>query len=168
MGLSVAASGNVEERGTAVQGWGTEVERFVGDVRPRLLRALAGAVGAGDAPDATAAAVAYAFEHWDRISTMENPAGYLFRVGQSSMRRRRVPLLPSPEAIGVPDIEPGLMPALLSLPDTQRTAVWLVHACGWHYTEVAAAMDTSVSMVGNHVSRGLEALRVRLGVGVDD
>jgi RNA polymerase sigma-70 factor (ECF subfamily) len=147
-----------------VQEWGTEVERFVADVRPRLLRSLAGAVGAGDAADATAAAIAYAFEHWDRISMMDNPAGYLFRVGQSSVRRRRTPLLPSPEAVGAPDIEPALMPALLSLPDTQRTAVWLVHACGWHYAEVAVAMDTSVSMVGNHVSRGLDALRARLGV----
>ena len=155
-------------KGTAVDGWGTEVERFVGEVRPRLLRALAGAVGAGDAGDATAAAVAYAFEHWDRVSMMDNPAGYLFRVGQSSVRRRRTPLLPSPETIGVPDIEPALVPALLSLPDTQRTAVWLVHACGWRYAEVAAAMGTSVSMVGNHVSRGLDALRMRLGVSVGD
>src|SRR3954451_8179576 len=163
MRLSVAAPVTVE-RGTAVQGWGTEVERFVEDVRPRLLRALAGAVGVGDAADATAAAIAYAFEHWDRISMMDNPAGYLFRVGQSSVRRRRAPLLPPPEAIGVPEIEPALVPALLALPDTQRTAVWLVHACGWRYAEVAEAMDTSVSVVGNHVSRALEALRNALEV----
>ena len=160
--------GNVDERGAAMREWGTEVERFVHDVRPRLLRALAGAVGAGDAADATASAIAYAFEHWDRISMMDNPAGYLYRVGQSSVRRRRTPLLPPPEAVGVPDVEPALVPALLSLPDTQRTAVGLVHACGWHYAEVAAAMDTSVSMVGNHVSRGLDALRGRLGVSVGD
>lgn len=163
---SAAASGKVDARETAVHEWGAEVERFVEDVRPRLLRALLGAVGARDASDATAEAIAYAFEHWDRVSMMDNPAGYLFRVGQSSVRRRREPLLPSPEAVGVPDVEPALVPALLALPDTQRTAVWLVHACGWRYAEVAAAMDTSVSMVGNHVRRGLDALRFRLGVRV--
>ena len=57
-----------------------------------------------------------------------------------------------------------LVPALLALPLTQRTAVWLVHACGWPYSEVAEALGTSRSMVGNHVSRGLETLRRRLGV----
>ena len=56
------------------------------------------------------------------------------------------------------------MPALLELPETQRTAVWLVHACGWSYAEVAEAMDTSTSMVGNHVSRGLARLRDLLEV----
>ena len=151
-----------------MDGRGSELERFVEAVRPRLLRALAGSVGAVDAADATANAIAYAFEHWDRISMMANPAGYLFRVGQSSVRHRRTPMLPPPETVGVPDVEPGLVPALLELPVTQRTAVWLVHACGWRYAEVAEAMDTSTSMVGNHVSRGLRALRAQLGVMTDD
>jgi DNA-directed RNA polymerase specialized sigma24 family protein len=141
-----------------------EFDRFVAEVRPRLIRAFAGAVGATNAADAAAEAVAYAFEHWDRVRLMDNPAGYLYRVGQSRTRRRRTPALPPPASIGVPDIEPSLVPALLSLPETQRTAVWLVHACGWHYAEVADAMDTSASMVGNHVSRGLEALRRSMGV----
>ena len=137
------------------------------DVRPRLLRALAGSVGVADAADASAEAIAYAFEHWDRVSMMANPAGYLFRVGQSSVRRRRTPVLPAPVAVGLPDIEPALVPALLALPLTQRTAVWLVHACGWRYAEVAEAMETSTSMVGNHVTRGLSALRAQLGVMTD-
>lgn len=169
--LGVVASaverGNVKPGEAAVVRLVEDVERYVDDVRPRLLRALAGAVGERDAADATAEAIAYAFEHWDRISMMDNPAGYLFRVGQSSVRRRHAPVLPTPEAVGLPDIEPALVPALLALPETQRTAVWLVHACGWRYSEVAAAMNTSTSMVGNHVSRGLEALRQRLGVALD-
>ena len=141
-----------------------EFDRFVEDVRPRLVRALAGAVGTDDAADAAAEALAWAFEHWDRLCEMENPAGYLYRVGRSRVRRRRTPTLPTPASIGVPDIEPSLVPALLALPETQRTAVWLVHACEWRYAEVAEAMETSVSMVGNHVARGLESLRRRLGV----
>ena len=88
---------------------------------------------------------------------MANPIGYLYRVGQSRPRRRRPPALPSPEAIGLPDVEPALIPALLRLPETQRVAVWLVHACQWRYGEVAEALNTTTSMVGNHVSRGLAA-----------
>ena len=144
--------------------WDGEFDRFVAEVRPRLIRALAGCVGPADAADAASEAITYAFEHWPRLREMDNPAGYLYRVGRSKMRRRRTPVLPAPASLGVPDVEPALIPALLALPDTQRTAVWLVHACEWRYAEVAEAMGISVSMVGNHVSRGLESLRRRLGV----
>jgi DNA-directed RNA polymerase specialized sigma24 family protein len=140
-----------------------EFEEFVVRARPRLLRALAGCRGE-DAGEAVAEALAYAWEHWERISTMDNPVGYLFRVGQSRTRRRRKPQLPPPAEIGVPEVEPALVPALLALPETQRTAVWLVHACQWRYSEVAEALGTSVSMVGNHVRRGLGRLRQHLEV----
>ena len=118
----------------------------------------------GDAVDAAAEALTYAWEHWAEVRQMTNPVGYLYRVGQSRSRPRRVPVLPAPAEIGVPEIEPGLVPALLRLPDTQRTAVWLVHACGWSYAEVAEAMGTTVSTVGNHVGRALERLRHSLEV----
>jgi DNA-directed RNA polymerase specialized sigma24 family protein len=146
---------------------GREFDQFVADVRPRLMRALAGSVGASRAADATAAALAFAFEHWERVRAMDNPAGYLYRVGRSSVRERKTPVLPAPASIGVPDVEPDLIPALLALPDSQRTAIWLVYACEWRYSEVAAAMDTSASMVGNHLARGLVSLRRRLGVMAD-
>jgi RNA polymerase sigma-70 factor (ECF subfamily) len=142
-----------------------EFETFVQGVRPRLLRAFAGCRGRHGAPDAAAEAFAYAWEHWERVREMDNPAGYLYRVGLSRTRLRKRPVLPSPDELGLPDVEPGLIPALLELPETQRTAVWLVHACQWRYAEVAAAMDTSVSMVGNHLKRGMERLRARLEVG---
>ena len=38
-------------------------------------------------------------------------AGYLYRVGQSRTRTRKVAALPAPEAVGLPDIEPALIPA---------------------------------------------------------
>jgi DNA-directed RNA polymerase specialized sigma24 family protein len=142
-----------------------EFETFIREVRPRLLRAFVGSRGRNGAPDATAEALAYAWEHWSRVREMDNPAGYLYRVGLSRTRLRRRPVLPPPDRLGLPDVEPGLIPALLELPETQRTAVWLVHACQWRYAEVAAAMDTSASMVGNHLRRGMERLRARLEVG---
>jgi DNA-directed RNA polymerase specialized sigma24 family protein len=142
-----------------------QFEEFVRTAKPRLLRAFAGSRGE-DAGEAAAEALAYAWEHWDRVGTMDNPAGYLFRVGQSRTRRRRTPRLPSPTQVGVPEVEPALIPALLALPETQRTAVWLVHACQWHYSEVAEALGTSVSMVGNHVRRGLGRLRQQLEVDI--
>jgi RNA polymerase sigma-70 factor (ECF subfamily) len=143
-----------------------DFEAFVVELRPRLVRAFVGFCGVDRAADAASEALAYGFENWERVRQMENPAGYLYRVGQSRTRRRLTPVLPDPESVGLPDLEPELVPALLALPVSQRTAVWLVHACGWRYSEVAEAMDTSVSMVGNHVARGVEALRRRLGVEI--
>ena len=144
-----------------------EFERFVGEVRPLLLRAFVGCRGGDGAAEAAAEALAYAWEHWETVREMANPAGYLYRVGLSRTRARKRLVLPPPQEVGLPEVEPGLIPALLDLPETQRTALWLVHACQWRYAEVAKAMDTSVSMVGNHVHRGIERLRARLEVGTN-
>ncbi|MEJ7582803.1 MAG: sigma factor-like helix-turn-helix DNA-binding protein [Acidimicrobiales bacterium] len=141
-----------------------DFEDFVAEATPRLKRAFVASRGVLSAGDATAEALGYAWEHWDRVRAMDNPVGYLYRVGQSRTRARRVGMLPQPSALGLPDVEPGLVPALLDLPLTQRTAVWLVHGCGWSYREVAEAMDVSVSAVGTHVTRALERLRAQLEV----
>lgn len=145
---------------------GAEFEAFVRDARPRLIRALAPSRGE-DAFDGASEAIGYAWEHWTRIREMENPVGYLYRVAHSRTRPRRPVMLPEAAAIGLPEIEPRLVPALLRLPDTQRTAVWLVHACQWSYAEVAVALDTSPSMIGNHVARGMARLRKALEVHSD-
>ena len=136
---------------------------FVAVVEPRLRRGLVGWCGS-DAHDATAEALAWAWEHWDRVQDLSNPAGYLYRVAQSKSRSPKQGLLPHPGEIGLPDVEPDLVPALVALPGKQRTAVWLVHGCGWSYAECAEAMEISASAVGTHVSRALEALRRRLEV----
>jgi DNA-directed RNA polymerase specialized sigma24 family protein len=143
-------------------------DEFAAEARPRLVRAFVAIRGVDGAQDAAAEALAWGFEHWDRVRVMDNPVGYLYRVGQSRTRpRRQPPALPAPSALGVPEVEPGLIAALAELPGTQRTAVWLIHACQWTYAEVAAAMDTSTSMVGNHVSRALTKLRHALEVDTD-
>jgi len=139
-------------------------EVFVAAAEPRLRRAFVGARGIDEAADATAEALAWAWEHWSEVQAMDNPVGYLYRVAQSRTRRRRVPPLPTVESLGVPEVEPMLVPALLELPDQQRTAVWLVHGCHWRQTEAAEAMGISPSAVSTHVHRALTALRARLEV----
>ena len=144
-----------------------EFEDFVREVEPRLRRAFLGSRGVDGAADAVSEATAYAWEHWQDVRVMENPAGYLYRVGQSRTRTRKLAALPPPEVVGLADIEPALIPALLALPETPRTAVWLVHACGWPYADVATALETSPSMIGNHVQRAMARLPDELGVGTD-
>lgn len=141
-----------------------QFDEFVQSVRRPLTRALAVRYGTDQAADAAASAFAYAWEHWDEVRFLTNPRGYLFRVAQSSTRQRKAAHLPAPATIGVPDIEPALIPALQSLPEPQRVAVWLVHACQWTYGETAEAMGIGSSTVGTHVQRGLAALRQKLNV----
>jgi RNA polymerase sigma-70 factor (ECF subfamily) len=142
-------------------------ERFLADAERRLRRAYIAAYGIDRAADATAEALAWAWEHRDRLVGMQNAVGYLYRVGQSRTRQRKHPDLPRPEAIGVPEVEPGLIEALRELPERQRVAVWLVHACEWTHREVAEALGVSTSSVSTHVARGTERLRTRLEVRTD-
>jgi RNA polymerase sigma factor (sigma-70 family) len=141
-----------------------EFEEFVLDVEPRLRVALIAVFGPVDGREATASALAYAWEHWDRIAAMGNPAGYLYRVGRTSQRRRKEPTwLPVP-AHRNPEIEPGLPAALSNLSEKQRLAVILVHAYEWTRREVAEYTGLSLSTIDNHLARGLKKLRAGLGV----
>lgn len=63
-----------------------EFERFFVDVEPRLRAALVARYGPSTGRAVTVDALTYAWEHWDRLSQMANPVGYLFRVGQSASR----------------------------------------------------------------------------------
>jgi DNA-directed RNA polymerase specialized sigma24 family protein len=141
-------------------------DQFAESVAPRLRAALVAAYGVDVGSDASAEAMGYAWEHWDRVAEMGNPAGYLYRVGQTSARRLRRPerLFPSPgEGSGI-DIEPGLLPALHGLSEMQRVCVVLVHGYGLGQTEVAEMLNISASSVRTHMSRGLQSLRGKLEV----
>jgi DNA-directed RNA polymerase specialized sigma24 family protein len=141
-----------------------DFEAFVRETEPRLSRALAAAYGFEDGRDATAEALAYAFEHWARLQHIANLPGYLFRVGQSRGRRRRQPVV-----FAVPEctdyaFEPGLPRALASLTRRQRLAVVLVHGYGYTLREVAELTGIRPTTVQNHLARGLARLRSRMGV----
>lgn len=142
----------------------SEFEEFVASVEPALRRAFAGHLDPSDVGDALGEAFGWAWEHWDEVAGMENPSGFLFRVGQSRTRRRRAPSTAPPDPVGLPQVEPGLAGAMRRLPAKQRSVVWLVHGCGWTYAETAEALGMSTSAVGTHVGRALDRLRAELGV----
>ncbi len=144
-----------------------DFERLVAVLEPRLRRAFLGVVGPDRMPDALSEAFAYCWEHWERVSAMSSPPGYLFRVGQSKTRLRKRPRLDDPDPEALPHVEPGLPAALAALSDAQRTAVWLAHGCSWSHAEIAEVLDVSTSTVSTHVNRGLARLRIELGVGSD-
>ncbi len=138
---------------------------FVTEIEPRLRHALVAAFGQDRGLEATSVALAYAFEHWERIENMENPAGYLYRVGRSrgSFERIRPSFAPVPVE-QAPNVEPGLPAALRRLSEKQRVAVVMIHAYGWSREETASFMGLSISTVDTHLRRGLSKLRRQLGV----
>lgn len=146
-----------------------EFSVFVKDVEPRLSYALAAAYGVEVGREATADALAYAWEHWREVRGMENAGGYLYRVGQSSARRyrRTGPLFPAVVAAELPEVEPGLPAALNSLSEAQRTAVILVHVLEWTEREAADLLGVDRSTVRRHRDRGLAKLREALEVGTN-
>jgi len=139
-------------------------------IEPRLAVALAAGYGPEVGREATRDALAYAWEHWAKVRAMENPAGYLFRVGQSKARRylRRgvsFPPVPSPE---LPHVEPGLPAALDSLTSAQRVAVVLIHAEGYSDREAAELMGIRRGTARKHSERAMAKLRTALEVTADD
>lgn len=54
---------------------------------PRVRAGLVAGYGPQVGLDAAAEPLAYGWEHWDRVEAMHNPAGYLYRVGQTAARK---------------------------------------------------------------------------------
>ena len=149
---------------------------FIQENQARIRAGLIAAYGPEIGAEAAADAVAYGWENWDRLSAMANPSGHLFRVGQTSARtsltRRsrqsgsleQSMMLPVPSASELPDFEPGLVPALEKLSESQRLCVLLVHAFSWTQAEVAELLDIDHSTVRTHIARGLKSLQLSLEV----
>lgn len=142
---------------------------FFAEAEPRLRRALVARLGVERGREATAEALAWAFEHWSEVEPMANAVGYLYRVGVSRTRERKA-IEPERAAAATTgslprpgdDVDPELWAAVSDLSDNQRVAVVLVHAFGWSMKDVAELLEVSVPTVGTHLRRGLEHLRRRL------
>ena len=138
---------------------GVTFDGFAQSVGPRLRAGLVAAYGPEVGAEAAATALAYAWENRSRVLEMANPAGYLYRVGQTAARRSRRPqgYLPVPETHDLPDFEPRLLPALEALTEHQRIAVVLVHGLGWSQVETAELLDVDPSTVRTHISRAIQS-----------
>lgn len=144
-----------------------EFTAFVIEHESRLREALIAACGGEIGRDAAAEALVYGWDHWDRVGAMENPVGYLYRVGISRARKalsRRRPLFDPVEPTRIPDVEPRLPDALAALSERQRTVVVLIHCFQWTQSEVGEVLNLSKTTVQNHLERGMDSLRREIGV----
>lgn len=146
-------------------------ESFFVTHEPVVRRVLVAGFGPEVGRDAAAEAFGWAWSTWPRAARLQNPAGYLYRVGANRAKRRlradaRVHLgwLEPAAADSSDSVEPGLDAALASLSRRQFQVVVLVEAHGYSHAEAAAFLGISRSSVQNHVERAMQNLRDALGV----
>lgn len=154
---------------------GVDAESLIVSLGEPVRDALIAFYGVEIGADAAAEAMRYAWEHRRRLATMENPGGYLFRVGQSQTRsnrrwmKRRATFPSSYERdVSVAGADGAelldLFAALAKLPPRQRSAVVLVRAHGYSYAEAARLLGVTTTALTNHIHRGMARLRVLMEV----
>ena len=136
---------------------------------PKIRQALTASFGPQLGTDATADALALAWERWDEVRHKANSLGYVYGIGRNKARRmagRRHPALLEVPSKCLPHVEPGLPAAVAALSDKQRIVVVLLHGYDWTLAEVADLLGIAKTSVQNHAERGLARLRTSLGVTV--
>jgi RNA polymerase sigma factor (sigma-70 family) len=146
-------------------------EDFYRAERSTVLRAVVFALDDADVGvEATDEAMARAYERWDDVGAMANPAGWVFRVavnhGRNRFRRRRLERRkPPPRDRDRPDVEvadPALSRALGRMPLDQRTVIVLRFHLDWSIDEIAAALGCPPGTVKSRLHRGLQRLETML------
>ncbi|MEZ5379671.1 MAG: sigma factor-like helix-turn-helix DNA-binding protein [Acidimicrobiales bacterium] len=143
-------------------------EEFFAVHEPLLRRALAAGFGHDLGREAAAEALMYGWQWWDRVAELDNPAGYLYRVGERWAVRQRQRSTKratgwATQPSATDRFEPGLAGALDSLTARQRQAVVLVTGFGLTHAEAADVLGIARTSLQNHHERGLTNLRRRLG-----
>lgn len=133
---------------------------------PKLPRALTAAFGPQVGKDVAVDALSHAWEHWERIRGMENPAGYVYGVARNTAKRASYDRPVGFPAVShrLPHVEPGLPAAVGRLSEQQRIVVTLLYGYQWSMSEVADFLGKSKTTIQNQAERGLNRLRVELGV----
>jgi RNA polymerase sigma-70 factor (ECF subfamily) len=143
----------------------------------RLFKALYMLTGNREESDDLAQeALLRAFERWDRVGTMDSPAGYVYRTALNLhrnrlrgllVRARRVFAAVPQEDVSVPLSEShDVRNAVAQLPRGQREVLVLVDWLGLGSEEAGEVLGIEASSVRGRLHRAHASLRARLG-GID-
>ncbi len=113
------------------------------------------------------------WERWDRIHTIDDPVGYLFRVALNGfrMRRRRtamavrktLPVAEQRDAYRDADMRADVRQLLTGLTTRQRAALLLVDLFGYSSEQAASILGVGASTVRSLATQGRQALRATEG-----
>jgi RNA polymerase sigma factor (sigma-70 family) len=151
----------------------SDFESFFRSVYPSLAQALTLLSGAqGSAEELAQEALLRAYERWDRVSRMENAAGYVYRTAvnlhrsrlrrlRALARRRLFSDVPPTETVEAVENKTDALALLRSLPLTQREAVALVLWLGLTAEEAALILGIDAASVRGRIHRARQTLRRR-------
>lgn len=134
----------------------------------RLVRALGVAFDPVDAADAVQEAFIQADHRWDKVSHLEDPAGWVRRVALHRLlngrrnRNRRQEILATIRPASDADLTVDLLDlrrAVAALPDRMRAAVCLHYLADLPVDEVAAALGVSAGTVKSNLHDARTRLR---------
>jgi RNA polymerase sigma-70 factor (ECF subfamily) len=144
---------------------------FYAETREPLARALTVTLGDRDlAVEAVDEGMVRAFQRWTRVSQLDNPGGWVYRVSlnwaTSVLRKRRRARAIGGPVEGVVDpptaAEPDVMRALAELDIRQRAVVVCRYILGFSEAETAEALSTRPGTVKSRLFRANRLLSERL------
>ena len=149
-------------------------ETFVADHQTRLFGALCLMTGDRfEAEEIAQEAFLRVFERWDRVSTMEDPAGYLFRVSMNVFRTRRrraalalrrmIRVAPEPDAFDAVEDREVVLRGLAQVSRDERAALVVTALYGFSSDEAGRLLGIRSSTVRARATRARAALRHAIG-----
>jgi RNA polymerase sigma factor (sigma-70 family) len=113
------------------------------------------------------------WERWDRVSSMENPTGYLYRTAMNAFRkarrraavalRRVVGMAPEQDAFAAADARQIVAAALGGLSRRQRAALVMTELLGFSAEETGRALGIKPVTVRVLASQGRAAMKQSVG-----
>ena len=114
------------------------------------------------------------WERWDRVGTMDDPVGYLYRTAMNLFRkryrraalavRRSIGLMPSGDDFADADDRETVRRVLATLPPRQRAALVLTEMLGFSSAEAGRALGVRASTVRSLSHQGRESFREAMEV----
>jgi RNA polymerase sigma-70 factor (ECF subfamily) len=152
----------------------SDFEGFFRAEHDHLFQALYLLTGdAYEADDISQEALLRAYERWDRVGSMDSPAGYVYRTAlnlhrsrlrKMAVRARRVfASVPTEDASHAAAVRHEVHKALAQFPRGQREAIVLVEWLGLASDEAGRVLGIDASSVRGRLHWGRGALRELLG-----
>lgn len=174
MMMTEPAAGAVPRPAEEREDLGSGFEAFFNAEHARLLRALyVITVDVAEAEDVMQEAFVKVWERWERVRSMEEPIGYLYRTAMNVLRsrfrraavraRRWVGAAPDQDGFGEAEARTILEPALAALTPRQREAIALTELLGYPSEEAGRLMRITGATVRVLAAQGRARLREAIG-----
>jgi RNA polymerase sigma-70 factor (ECF subfamily) len=150
-----------------------DFEAFFDREKTRLFRALCLVTrNRFEAEELTQDTFLSVYERWDRVGTMDDPSGYLYRTAMNAFRswhrrstlaaKRTIGLTRADDSIAMIDERDAVVRSLEPLSPRQRAAVVLIDLLGYSSEEAGQMLGIRASTVRTYAERAHRDLKARM------